>query len=98
MIAGIIKPLARSDLLEKIHFHSSHMDFEKFYKEFIPKSHLPADYGGDLESVEILNKRHRNNLMELREFFLMDEQQTNFKFDKYVDKYGENQLRENGFF
>lgn len=92
-----MKQLARSELLEKIHFHSSNMDYEKFYRECIPKSHLPSDYGGDLESVEVLNKRHREGLVELREFFLMEEQQKNFEFDKYVEEYGENTLKEEGY-
>ena len=73
------------------------MDFEKFYKECVPKSHLPADYGGDLESVEALNKQHREKLEQMRDFFLMEEEQKNFVYDKYVEKYGENVLKEVGF-
>lgn len=74
------------------------MDYEKFYKECIPKTHLPSDYGGDLESVEVMNKQHREGLMALREYFLMDEQQKNFEFDQYIEKYGEKALKESGFF
>lgn len=73
------------------------MDYQKFYKECVPKSHLPSDYGGDLESVETLHKRHREQLMEVRDFFLLEEQQKNYYFDKYVDEYGEEVLKEGAY-
>lgn len=73
----------RSQLLNKIHFHSSNMDYEKFYQECIPQSHLPSDFGGSLESVEVLHQRHRESLMELRDYFMMEEDQSNLKFDQY---------------
>lgn len=69
------------------------MDYEKFSQEHVPKSHLPSDYGGDLESVETLHKKHRQDLMELREFFLVEEQQANFEFDQYLEKFGEDALK-----
>lgn len=61
------------------------MDYEKFYQEHIPKSHLPSDFGGDLESVSVLNKKHRESLMELRDYFLAEEEQLNLSYDQYVD-------------
>lgn len=76
-----------TSLLSKIHFHSSSMDYEKFYKECIPKSHLPSDYGGDLESVEVLNKKHREGIMKLRDYFMIEEQQQHGAFEKYVGLY-----------
>jgi hypothetical protein len=57
------------------------MDFQKFYAEFIPKSCLPSDYGGDLESVEVLHNKNRENLMRSREYFLIEERMMNFEFD-----------------
>lgn len=88
-----MKSLARSELFNKIHFHTSNLDYDKFSKEFIPKSQLPADYGGDLESVEVLQKKYREELMELRDFFLLEEQQMHSKFDHYVEKFGEDDLK-----
>lgn len=83
MIINIVKPFTMSELLNKIQFHPSNMDYEKFYKECIPKSHLPSDFGGDLESIEELHKRNRADLMKLRDYFLLEEQQTNKDFDMY---------------
>ena len=95
---GLIKPLSRSDFFKKIHFHSSNMDYEVFYRDCVPKSHLPEDYGGDLESVEVLHRRYRENLMKLRNYFLMEEQQWKFKFDEYVDEFGEEAFKKAGYF
>jgi hypothetical protein len=58
------------------------MDYEKFYRDFIPKSCLPSDYGGDLESIEILHNKNRENLHQMREYFLLEERLMNFEFDE----------------
>ena len=57
------------------------MDYEKFYKEHIPKSCLPSDFGGDLESVAELHEKHTKELMRLRNYFIMEEQQAALKLD-----------------
>lgn len=57
------------------------MDYEKFYAEHIPKSCLPSDFGGDLESVAELHEKHCNEFMRLRNYFVAEEQQAAFKFD-----------------
>lgn len=63
------------------------MDYEKFYSECVPKSHLPSDFGGDLESVEVLHNKHRESLMELRDYFMMEEQQANLSYEEYVEEF-----------
>lgn len=55
------------------------MDFEKFYNEVVPKSCLPSDFGGDLESVDKLHEKHCKEFLELREFFLATDKQIGFK-------------------
>jgi hypothetical protein len=47
---------------------------------------LPSDFGGDLDSVEELHKKHREELMELRDYFLIEENQLNKGFEKYYDE------------
>lgn len=59
------------------------MDYEKFYEEWIPKSCLPSDYGGDLESIEDLQNKHRKSLLKMREYFLLEERMMNFEFEEY---------------
>lgn len=56
------------------------MDYNKFHEEHIPKSSLPADYGGNLESVEILHKKNRKILMDMEEYFYLEELQMNCEF------------------
>jgi len=58
------------------------MDYEKFYEDHIPKSSLPSDYGGDLESVAKLHENHCREFMRLRDYFVAEEQQAALKFDK----------------
>ena len=55
------------------------MDYEKFYNEVVPKSCLPSDFGGDLESVDKLHEKHCKEFLELREFFLATDNQVGFK-------------------
>ena len=59
---------------------------EKFYENHIPKSSLPSDFGGDLESVEVLHKRHCDEFSRMRNFFLAEEKQTMGSSDLSYDK------------
>lgn len=56
------------------------MDLEKFFEEHIPRACIPSDYGGDLDSVEELHSRHKALLMEMKEYFALEEKQMNFEF------------------
>ena len=76
----MIRPFTSTGFLSKIHWHASEMDYQKFYEEHIPKSCLPSDYGGDLESVEILHKKNKKILMDMEEYFYLEELQMNFEF------------------
>ncbi|XP_022914322.1 alpha-tocopherol transfer protein-like [Onthophagus taurus] len=48
MVWKIIKPLVKEKLNKRIHFHGSKMDS---LHGFIPPSHLPEDYGGQLPKI-----------------------------------------------
>jgi hypothetical protein len=67
--------------------YSSNIDFEKFYKECVPKSCLPKDYGGELESVEELRMKQRQTFNAMKDYFLYEEMQSNLEFDDYVDEF-----------
>lgn len=75
----MIKPFTSSGFLNKIHWHSSEMDYEKFYEDHIPKCCLPSDYGGDLESVKILQEKNKKVLLNMKEYFVLEEMQTGSK-------------------
>lgn len=79
----MIKPFIRSHLMNRVHFHSTNLNYEKFYEEWIPKSCLPSDYGGDLDSIEELHEEHRPALKKMSEFFLLQERLLNFEFEEY---------------
>lgn len=57
------------------------MDWEDFYKNHVPRSCLPSDYGGDLESVEVLSKQNLELWKKHKEYFRYDEELT-FGFDE----------------
>jgi len=80
-ILSMIKPFMKAEILKCLHLHSSNMDYEKFYEDHIPKSSLPSDFGGDLESVAELHEKHCKELMRLRNYFTAEEQQAALKFD-----------------
>jgi len=68
-ILSMIKPFMKAEILKC------------FYEEHIPKSSLPSDFGGDLESVAELHEKHCKELMRLRNYFIAEEQQAALKFD-----------------
>lgn len=86
-IPAIVKPLVRSEMLNKVHFYRSDMNYEKFYKDCIPRSHLPSDYGGYLASVKVLHQEQRKSLLKLRDYFVFEEMQANLIFDEFVDDF-----------
>lgn len=94
MIIALIKPFMWSEMMNKIHFHPSNMDYKKFHEEFIPKSHLPSDYGGDLESIEQLHEQQRKTFMEMRDYFTMEERQKNHEFDEFAVEYEVNRKQQ----
>lgn len=51
------------------------MDYEKFYEEHIPKSCLPSDFGGDLESLDEMQSKQTKDFVKLRAYFLNEEEQ-----------------------
>lgn len=42
VMLNIVKPFLWGEMLGRIHFHPSNMDWEKFYEEVLPKSCLPS--------------------------------------------------------
>jgi CRAL/TRIO domain len=78
---AIVKPLIKSDLLSRVHFHSTKMDWEKFYQDYIPKSCLPSDYGGELDSIKVLHKKQCGVLEDINEFFYHDEKLLAFGYE-----------------
>jgi hypothetical protein len=60
------------------------MDWDKFYADYIPKSCLPSDFGGDLESIAELHEKQCKDFQRSRDFFIFEEQQASLKLDDIV--------------
>lgn len=64
-----------------MHLHSSSVDLEKIYSEFVPKTSMPSDLGGLCDSVEVLHEMMRKEFLEMREYFAAEERQAALDFD-----------------
>lgn len=76
-IMYIIKPFIHAEILNMLYLHTSNANFEKFYEEWIPKSCLPSDLGGDLKSIDELHQDHIKEFERQRNYFLSEERQRN---------------------
>ncbi|KFB43516.1 AGAP003733-PA-like protein [Anopheles sinensis] len=76
-IMYIIKPFIHAEILNMLYLHTSNANFEKFYEEWIPKSCLPSDLGGDLKSIDELHQDHVKEFERQRNYFLSEERQRN---------------------
>ncbi|KAF2886495.1 hypothetical protein ILUMI_19678, partial [Ignelater luminosus] len=74
-VMKLIRPLARQDILNLMHFHTSNMDMEIFYKQYIPRKCLPEEYGGDLPTVRELHGKTIEKLTDLQSHFDAEELQ-----------------------
>lgn len=80
-----MRPFTSTSLMSKVKVHTSNIDWDDFYKNHIPKSHLPRDYGGDLESIDELNEKQKKSLDDLRDYFIYEEKRLNFELDNYAE-------------
>lgn len=51
------------------------MDYEEFYKNYLPKRCLPSDYGGTLETAHELHVENTKKLETMTDFFRAEELQ-----------------------
>ena len=80
-ILTLIKPFLKAEVLRNLFLHPSNTDMEKFYRDYIPKSCLPSDFGGDLASVEELHEQSKLEFMRLRPYYIAEEKQAALLFD-----------------
>lgn len=57
-----------------------------FYKNVIPRSGLPVDFGGDLPSVSEQHEQFKNEYDRLREYFRAEEEQRGSYWVKIISK------------
>lgn len=86
----MIRPFLHKDLYERLHLHQSSTDYEDFFEKFIPRSHMPVEYGGEFKTIKELHEENRKLLNNMREYFVFEENQMNKKLDHHVDEYNNN--------
>ncbi|XP_014233161.1 alpha-tocopherol transfer protein-like [Trichogramma pretiosum] len=69
-IVTLVKSAIKPKLASRVHVHSSGLD--SLY-EHVPKSVLPADYGGEQASMNELDEKWRGKLADWRDWFLKEE-------------------------
>jgi hypothetical protein len=57
-----------------MHLHHG-SNYENFHKNFVPRSCLPAELGGDLKSVDVLHQKHCQEFARLQKYFNEDEKE-----------------------
>lgn len=57
-----------------------------FYKNVIPRSGLPLDFGGDLPSISEQHEEFKNEYYRLRDYFRAEEEQRGSYWDKIISK------------
>lgn len=60
--------------------HPSSLDYNSFCEKYnIPKSCLPKEYGGELDTIPELHEKFRKELVGKRDYFLAEEEMRNIK-------------------
>lgn len=57
-----------------MHLHRG-TNYETFHKDFVPRSCLPSDLGGDLPTAEKMHEEHIKEFARLRNYFIEDEKE-----------------------
>lgn len=57
-----------------MHLHHG-KNYEAFHRDFVPRSCLPSDFGGELKTAEEMHKDHNKEFTRLRNFFIADEKE-----------------------
>uniref|UniRef100_A0A182UD92 CRAL-TRIO domain-containing protein n=1 Tax=Anopheles melas TaxID=34690 RepID=A0A182UD92_9DIPT len=85
-ILYIIKPFIHAEILNVLYLHTSSANLDSFYEEWIPKSGLPSDLGGDMKSIDELHQDHLKEFERLRPYFLAEERQRNGEAGSLIDE------------
>ncbi|EAA05957.5 alpha-tocopherol transfer protein-like [Anopheles arabiensis] len=92
-ILYIIKPFIHAEILNVLYLHTSSANLDSFYEEWIPKSGLPSDLGGDMKSIDELHQDHLKEFERLRPYFLAEERQRNGEAGNLIDEPTDRMLK-----
>ncbi|XP_030755000.1 alpha-tocopherol transfer protein-like [Sitophilus oryzae] len=71
-LLAMMKPFMKKELIDVLYVHAHSM--ESLYK-FVPKNCLPAEYGGECDSVDVLHEKEKQCINDNGEFFEYEETQ-----------------------
>ena len=82
----MIKPFLKQKYLDMIQLHPIGSNLEKLFEHDVPRSHLPNDLGGDLQSsTREMHEETRKLVYEMHKYFIIEEKQKNRELDEFVD-------------
>jgi hypothetical protein len=77
----MIKPFIKSEFHNRIVLHKEATCDENFFEEWVPRSHMPIEYGGTLGTVEELHEQNRQNLIKMKNYFEIEELQMSLQLE-----------------
>ncbi|XP_050313073.1 alpha-tocopherol transfer protein-like [Anthonomus grandis grandis] len=72
-ILALMKPFMKKELIDMLYIHA---DSINTLYEHVPKECLPADYGGQSESINILHEKIKKEINDNAEYFAYEKSQT----------------------
>lgn len=76
----------RAEIFKVLKTYPSDCNMDEFYKNVIPRSGLPSDFGGDLSSVSELHEQFKDEYYNLRDYFRAEEEQRGIFWDQLTSK------------
>lgn len=70
-----------------MNLHPASLDLDKLHAEILPKANLPSDFGGVCESVDVLTAKQYEELIDERDFLLLEEKQAALELDWWPKVY-----------
>lgn len=85
-ILTLIRPFMRAEIFKVLKTYPSDYNMDDFYKNVIPRSGLPSDFGGDLPSIDVLHEQFKSEYYNLRDYFRAEEEQRGIFWDQLGSK------------
>lgn len=84
LVFAMIKPFLKKEFFERIHLHPVGSDLSAIFDSSIPRSHMPRDLHGDLETIKEFHDKTRKEIEEMQDYFSIFEKQSSLELDQYV--------------
>lgn len=82
----MVKPFVHKAIFDIIHVHPPETDYNEFFEKYIPRSHMPKDFSGDLPTITELHEKNIEAMLCMKEYFRLDELHTKKELDAIVNE------------